>query len=184
MPISPDTGNYYVGKGAVYFTPVGGVERHIGNVPEFELEIEIEELEHFSSMEGTRSKDLTVAAQKSATLRILMDEWSYQNLSFALLGDTDNDSDGNITIDIMSENLIRGAIRFAGANDVGPQWNMNLPSVAFKPSAAIGLITDEWGQLEVTGTVEIVDGSFGTMTLQDSATTETATTTETGTTGA
>ena len=182
MANAPDTSNYYIGKGNVYFTPTGGVERHIGNVPEFEIEVNGEELKHFSSMEGTKSNDLTVITEKGATLRMLMDEWTYQNLSLQLLGEVGNEeTSGDISIDILSENIIRGQIRFVGNNDVGPRYNCTLPSVAFKPSSAINLISDEFGQLEVTGDIEITNSSFGTLVLQDSSSTETSTETETGT---
>lgn len=176
---SPNTGNYIVGKGNVFFTPVGGERRHVGNAPVFEIELGIEELEHFSSMSGVRVKDLVVIIEKSATVRMTLEEWTSLNLSMALLGAIDTDTEGNTTIDILSENLVRGKLEFEGTNDVGPRWNYVFPQVAFRPSSALSPISDEWGQIELEGEVEAVDGKFGTATLQDSASTEASTETST-----
>ncbi len=37
MPATPSIKNYYIGKGKVFWTPDGGAERELGNVPEFEF---------------------------------------------------------------------------------------------------------------------------------------------------
>jgi hypothetical protein len=170
---APNTGNYLVGKGNVYFTPVGGVRRHVGNAPAFEIELGIEELEHFSSMSGVRVKDLVVIIEKSATVRMTLEEWTAENVAMALLGTADEtDTEGNVQIEILSQNLIRGLLEFEGTNDVGPRWNYRFPQVAFRPNAALSPISDEWGTIEMEGEVEAVDGKFGTATLQNSAGTE------------
>ncbi|HUF57552.1 MAG TPA: hypothetical protein VMM55_13435 [Thermohalobaculum sp.] len=46
MPAAPSIDNYYIGKGVVYWTPESGVERDLGNVPEFEFSPDIEKLDH------------------------------------------------------------------------------------------------------------------------------------------
>lgn len=56
------TPNYTLGRGKVYFArftsgQVPGPFRYIGNTPEFNLTIELETLDHFSSDEGIREKD-------------------------------------------------------------------------------------------------------------------------------
>lgn len=176
MPTAaPSTKNYAVGKGKVYFTKEGGERRHVGNVAELEITVEIEELEHFSSMEGTRVKDLVVVLEKSGQIRMVMEEWVPENMEIALLGAMGTNTEGNITIDILSEDLIRGKLEFEATNSVGPKWDYVFPSIAFRPSGAIAPITSEWGQLEVEGEIEAVEGKFGTATLQDSAVTEAAT---------
>jgi hypothetical protein len=171
---SPNTGNYMVGKGNVYFTKSGGVRRHVGNVAAFELEMGIEELEHFSSMSGVRTKDLVIVLEKSASVRMTLEEWTRENLEMALLGDIDEDgaTDGGVVINILSQNLIRGRLEFEATNEVGPRWNLDFPQVAFRPSGALSPISDEWGQIELEGDVEAQSGNFGTATLQDSAVTE------------
>lgn len=72
------------------------------------------------------------------------------------------------SFNIYAKSEIIGKVQFVGANDIGPQLTMVLNKVMFRPSAAVGLITDEWGQLTITGEVLVDDtGVFGTMTHPD-----------------
>ena len=110
MPAAPDI--YYIGKGKVFWTPDAGVERELGNVPEFEFTPTIEKLDHYSSREGVRSKDRSVVLEKSATVRVLMEEWSLENLRLALMGGAAApDVDGNQALEILAEDEVRGAPR-------------------------------------------------------------------------
>ena len=170
MPAAPNINNYYIGKGKVYWTPDGGAERELGNVPEFEFTPSLEKLDHYSSQAGVRSKDRSVVLEKSAQLRIVMEEWSVENLALQLMGDTPADNgSGDMEFDLLAEDEIRGQIRFVGANSVGPQVTITLPLVSFIPSSAISLIGDEWGTLELAGEVLTSAGSFGTVTIKEPA---------------
>lgn len=169
MAVSPNVNNYYLGKGNVYVSetatePGTGDWRHVGNVPEFEFTPEIENLEHFSSMEGVRTKDRTIVLEKSGQLRMVLEEFTPENLAVALLGTQEDNSDGDAVIEIFAENSKRLAVKFVGSNDVGPRYEAFFPGVDFIPSAAIGLINEEWGNMELTGDVVTVGGSFGTIT--------------------
>lgn len=168
MPVSqnsPNVENYYIGKGIVYIKRTEDADYvDVGNVPEFEFTPEIERLEHFSSRAGVRSKDRTVVLEKAATIRLVMEEWTARNLALALLGTVDNANPDEVTIDIFSLNSITAAVKFVGTNEVGPKWTFELPNVEFIPSAALNPISDEWGQIEVTGDVLFDEAtqSFGT----------------------
>jgi hypothetical protein len=165
MATSPDVTNYYLGKGAVYVKLAAEAWRHVGNVPEFEVTPEIEELEHFSSMSGTRTKDRTVVIEKSMTLRILMEEFTAANLALALLGSVDTDTSGREIIDIFAVSEIRAAVKLIGANDIGQKFMWHFPEVDFLPTGSVNAITDEWGQLEVNGEVAVQsNGAFGRLT--------------------
>jgi hypothetical protein len=88
MPLSPSTDNYYVGKGKISFKPTGATTlRDIGNVTELETTPNLTTLEHFSSREGVKKKDKEVVTEKKLTVRMVMDEWTADNLAMALLGD-------------------------------------------------------------------------------------------------
>ena len=170
MPAAPSIDNYYIGKGKVFWTPDGGAERELGNVPEFEFTPALEKLDHYSSRGGVRTKDRSVVLEKSATVRIVMEEWSVENLQMTLMGGAAaDDGSGNMTFDLLAQDELRGALRFEGANSVGPQVTITLPLVSFKPSSAISPITDEWGTLELTGEVLTSAGSFGTVTHAEPA---------------
>jgi len=169
---SPNTDNYYVGKGKVYIKlSTDGEYVDIGNVPEFEFTPGIEKLEHFSSRAGVKSKDKSIVLSKSATLKMVMEEWTARNLSLALLGVADETDPSAVTIDILRDNVITAAIKFVGENEVGPKWTFEFPQVEFSPSAAINPISDEWGQIEVAGEViyQELSDSFGTATGDFSA---------------
>lgn len=100
---SPNTENYFIGKGNVYW--MGSEEtvwRHLGNVPEFEVSLTIDKLDHFSSMEGTRKKDRSIVREQGGTVRMVLEELTAQNLELALMGTAsaaavDLDTTGDIT---------------------------------------------------------------------------------------
>lgn len=151
---SPNTGNYYVGKGRVYFKADGeSVFRHMGNCAAMALTTEIEELDHFSSMEGVRSKDKSIVLEKSATLSITLEEWTAENLKLSLLGTITEQSGGDKEIEIFDVNTIAGELKFEGSNEVGPKHFVHLFNVSFKPGGELQLIGDDWGQIELEGDV-------------------------------
>lgn len=161
---SPNVDNYYVGKGIVYVqldTDADYVD--VGNVTAMEFTPAVEKLDHFSSRTGIRQKDKSVVIQLSATLNMTMEEWTARNIALTLLGDV-VESGGIVSIDILTNSAQEAAVKFVGANDVGPQWSFEFPSVSFTPSAALNPISDEWGALQVSGEVQAVNGSFGTAT--------------------
>ncbi len=168
MGTSPDVLNYYIGKGVVSIKLDGESSfRNIGNVPELELTPVIEKLDHFSSTAGIKTKDRSVATTVGGTLRIVLDEMTAENLQLALVGALDFDSASDTEIDILSLSELKGAVNFVGANDVGQQLDFSLLSVDFSAGAGVNLISDEWGQIEITGELLSVAGVFGTMTIRD-----------------
>jgi hypothetical protein len=69
MPVSPSTDNYYVGKGKISFKAVGDPDfRDIGNVSSLETAPNLTTLEHFSSREGVKKKDMEVVTEKKMTV--------------------------------------------------------------------------------------------------------------------
>jgi hypothetical protein len=171
MPVSPSTDNYYVGKGKISFKAVGEVAfRDIGNVSSLETAPNLTTLEHFSSREGVKKKDKEVVTEKKLTVTMVMDEWSAENLAMALLGDVSTDVDGNKVIDIFSRNSFEGELKYEGTNEVGPQMDIDLLRVVFKPGKSLNPISDEWGNIEVEGEA-LADtlGKFGTWTVREQA---------------
>jgi hypothetical protein len=95
----------------------------------------------------------------------VLDEWTAQNLAIALLGSLETDSAGRPVIKIFDATTVGGELKLTGTNDVGPKWEYHFLRVEFVPSAALGAITDEWGQIDITGNMIAVGGEFGTATL-------------------
>jgi len=169
---SPNVDNYIVGKGKVSIKrPGDAVFIDVGNVPEFEFTPNIEKLDHFSSRAGIRSKDKSVVLEKSGSLRMVLEEFTPRNLALALLGTPDESDPAAVTIDIMSETSVTCAVKFEGTNEIGPKWSLEFPAVEFSPSAALNPISDEWGQIEITGEVlyDEVNDRFGVATGDFSA---------------
>jgi hypothetical protein len=87
--VSPLVDMYYIGKGVVSIQlEAESTFRDIGNVPVFEFAPNVTTLPHFSSRYGVRAKDLEVITEKSAALNITMDEFTFENMKLALLGET------------------------------------------------------------------------------------------------
>jgi hypothetical protein len=156
--------NYTVGKGIVSFRKDGaGAYADMGNCTEFEFTPELEKLDHFSSREGVRTKDKSIVIQKSGTVRLVLDEWTRDNIALAVLG-TNAIVGGQSITEIFDSNAIKGSLKFTGTNEVGPKYEWVFPAVEFVPSSSISLLSDEWGTIELTGDVLISGGSFGTIT--------------------
>lgn len=86
--VSPLVSQYYIGKGVITIKLEGeSTARDIGNAPTFEFTPALTTLDHFSSRLGVRIKDLSVITEKSGTLNIVMDEFTYDNLMLTLLGE-------------------------------------------------------------------------------------------------
>jgi len=166
---APNPRNYRIGKGRGYFKRLGDTDfRALGNCPEIEFTPVIEKLEHFSSMEGVRVKDLDVVLEKGGTLRIVMEEATLHNLQMLLIGDVDMLDPEGPSIDILGGVSLEGEFRFVSSNDVGPKYNIHLYRVVFSPSGSLNLIDqDEVGNFEVEGESLIAipggpnEGKFG-----------------------
>lgn len=169
MADSPSVLLYQIGKGVVKFKKTGDlVARDVGNVPELELTPTVEKLEHFSSRAGTKVKDRVVVLQKSATVRIVMEEITAENLALAVLGSVGPESAGDAVVSILALSEITGELQFVGTNDIGQQVDMILNNISMVPEAGVNLISDEWGRIEITADV-LADqnGDFGTLTVRD-----------------
>lgn len=168
--ISPNTDNYYSGKGVMKFKKSPALTyRDIGDVPDFEITPNVTRMEHYSSRSGVRVKDQSLVAQRQLTCRIIMDEFTADNLALTLM--SPDPVAGVLLTDhylftgpIMSQAEIIGAVRFIGKNAVGAMLQIDLPTVTFAPGTAIKLIQEQYGTLEVTGEVAANPStqSFGT----------------------
>lgn len=84
---SPQTRNYLYGKGELFFRAEGsdGYD-HLGNAPAFNISLIEEKLEHFSSLSGTKTKDLQLITQKGASVAFTLEEFTAGNLVRAFKG--------------------------------------------------------------------------------------------------
>ena len=84
--------NYTLGRGRLYFdqydtgtTDTTG-ERYIGNTPEMTVNVESENLDHYSSDEGIRVKDDSIVLEINYAGSFITDEISNENLAYFFLG--------------------------------------------------------------------------------------------------
>ncbi len=91
MSTTPNTDNYTLGKGVVFFDQlVSGVytgERDLGNAPAFTFSIALETLDHYSSRGGLKAKDKEVISEVTPGLAFTLDEINKENLALLTLGD-------------------------------------------------------------------------------------------------
>lgn len=84
--------NYTLGRGKVYFGrfEAGSLQtnefRYVGNTPELNLTIESEELDHFSSDEGIREKDDSIALEVNRSGSMVCDDIQAENLALFFFG--------------------------------------------------------------------------------------------------
>ena len=153
MADAHNTDLYYLGKGILSFnrlvggSPVGFID--LGNASAFSITPAIEKLEHFSSREGIKKKDKTVIVSAGLTAKFTLDEYDRDNIAMALLGE---ESAG--VINLLSTPTIEGAVRFVGANDVGPNFQVDLWFCALQPTAEVGFINDAWGEITFEAEVQ------------------------------
>lgn len=163
--MAASTDNYYIGKGIVSFKKTGDTGfTDLGNVPELEFSFNINKLDHFSSRAGVKSKDKSVIIEKSATVRMVMEEVTLENMALAMGGTITTATDGSKSFGMMNLNAIEGILKFTPSNQIGKQHSWE-GTVSFAPSGSFNPISDEWGSVEVTGEI-LVDGSgnFGRWT--------------------
>jgi hypothetical protein len=95
MSLAPNTENYMLGRGRIYFNkfdangnPTGWLD--LGNAPAFAVGLTTDKLEHYSSRSGLRVKDKTVIMGIDVALKFTLDEFSVENLNLAFLGNIED----------------------------------------------------------------------------------------------
>jgi len=162
--LSPNTDNLTLPTGFCKWKGPGDADyRDLGEVLAFTFLLTATEQQHFSKRQGSRFNDFNATQQLTAEVRLTLEEQTSDNLVLALLGT--KAVGPPISIDIGTNSEIVGALRFIGTNDVGPRSQVDMPSVKITPGAALNLLSDGWGNMELTGKVngDPVTGSFGTL---------------------
>lgn len=92
MQEAPSNQNLRLGAGEILFNrfdddgvPTGFL--HMGNVETFELTTTDDRIQKFSSMKKSRPLYAERNRRRTATLRIVVDEWTAENLALGMLGD-------------------------------------------------------------------------------------------------
>ncbi len=92
-------GRVFLGKRADDGQPIE--VRSPGNVAELKLSLKTEVLEHYESQTGQRSLDHRMVKQKSATVNLIIEEFTKENLALALYGNHVTGTGGSVTAEIL-----------------------------------------------------------------------------------
>ena len=85
--------NYTVSKGELHFstfrpgTQIPAGFRFLGNAPEFNITVENETLDHFSSTRGIKEKDASIVLQTNASASLILDDIQIENLALFYFGE-------------------------------------------------------------------------------------------------
>lgn len=164
MATAPNTDNYTLGKGVVFFDQlVSGTyqgERDLGNAPAFTFNIALEKLEHFSSRGGLKAKDKEIISQITPGLAFTLDEVNKENLALLTLGDVSTETQvvGSVAAEVITANLEkRSDLAFRGITS----WE--LPYDSGTVIFVLGEVVT--GAAGATGIVTAIDGDSASGTL-------------------
>lgn len=163
------TKNYTLGRGKVYFsrfktgTQVPEGFNYIGNTPEFNLTIESENLDHYSSDAGIREKDDSVPLEVSRTGSFTTDDIQPENVALFFFGEK-----STVTQAIVASapetftDVVLGRAYKLGITDSNPTGYMGINATGF------GIVVDATPLVEDTDYT--VDLANGIVTLLETAT--------------
>lgn len=149
---SPNTDNYFIGKGNVYFKLVDADDstyRHVGNCPKFEFTPKPEVKKHYSAMEGTKVLDRVATISVEAEVSITCEEFTPENLAVALGAVQQTDG----SWDLLENSDVERAVKLVGTNDFGAKCQLILPRVFFTVSKAVSFIGEDWMNFDLVGEV-------------------------------
>lgn len=154
----PDIQNYTLGRGKIHFSrfktgtqnPSGFF--YIGNTPEFNLTIESENLDHFSSDEGIREKDDSVPLEVTRTGSMTTDNIDPKNVALFFFGTNSTLVQVEAltqTEDILS--VLAGHSYKLGQSAANPAGYFGIAELAFNVSAEGAVLTAATEDLTFTG---------------------------------
>lgn len=157
--------NHVLGRGKIYFdrfapnsdTPLG-IERYLGNTPSFGLSVETQELDHYSSEEGLRVKDLSVTMQIDMNGTVVTDNIDLDNIAMFFFGDKSTQAVSSLTGESDSfTNVAQGGSVQLGTSATHPAGLQNVSNVTVTGSGGTPSYT--------AGTDFVVDEALGRVTI-------------------
>lgn len=166
MASSPNTDNYTLGKGVVYFNQKNssGVymgERDLGNAPAFAFNIALEKLEHFSSRGGLKAKDKEIISQITPGITFTLDEINKANLALLTLAELNDVTQvaGSAVAEVVTAHIgMRSDLANRGVEFYTLPYDAG--TVIFVVGEVVSGVTGEGIVLAVTG-----DSATGTLTI-------------------
>jgi len=126
MAIAPNSENYTLGKGRLFFnqmTSAGALtnEMALGNAPNLTFSLAVEKLDHYSSTSGLRAKDKTVVTEVTPTVSFTLDEINRRNLRMLFYGTESAESqiDGEDDGYALTASSLEGVYYETGKRNIG-----------------------------------------------------------------
>ncbi|MBI4962500.1 MAG: hypothetical protein HY913_04425 [Desulfomonile tiedjei] len=146
-----DVEKFVTGGGIVTIKklPIGSYT-DMGNCPELTVETKTEKLEHFSSRGTFKSKDKSITTQKTATLKIKLDEVAQEQLAMYFQGIIDD----QYSIRPLEADELEYAVKFVPDYASGEEWTYEFWRVKISAAGTLNLIKmNEWAELEFEGEI-------------------------------
>lgn len=158
--------NYTLGRGKLHFsrfktgtqTPEG--YRYFGNTPEFNLTIESQDLEHYSSDEGIRELDDSVPLEVNRTGSLITDNIDSENVALFFFGSAATLTQASVVSDTETlSSIIAGRSYVLGVSSSNPAGYMGIDTSGFSVDVSGG------GSALVDGTDYTMDFDTGVLTF-------------------
>lgn len=156
MSTAPNTSNYSLGRGILYFDrqdsdglPTG--MRDLGNALNFSITTAVETLKHYSNRQTLKKVDREEPISAEAGGKFTLDEYARDNIALHVFGEFTSDE-----VRILTQSSVKGHLRFVGAADNDPRFQVDLWLCSIKPAGESTFLTDatEWGKLEFEFVIE------------------------------
>lgn len=128
--------NTVLGRGKLFFdrfldgTDTNTGERYLGNTPSFGLSVETQELEHYSSEEGLRVKDLSVTLQIDYSASFVTDNIDLDNVAMFFFGSKAVTTQGALSAQQDDLTVLQGMYYQLGMSQTNPVGLRNLTITA------------------------------------------------------
>lgn len=155
-----ETKAYTLGKGEVYFDQGQG-ERYFGNTTEFNITIESENLDHFDSDHGIRTKDDSVVLEITRSGSLVTDNISDENLALFFLGETSTVTQVATAVvgSALAPSAQKGYSYQLGKTTANPQGVRGATGVVLKKGATTLVLNTDYTLDAATGRVYILPTS-------------------------
>lgn len=177
----PNTKDYNLGRGALYFASplVAGLPvdyRHLGNAPEFNVSVEVETLEHQSSLTGLKVTDKEVVISQKISVSVSLDELNFDNVALFFSGATAVEAN-TVAISGFGSHVMIASIVLGRWYDIVDSagarvFNIDAADLTTMTASIAGVltITDDYLVDETFGRVMIVEGGVAGVTATETLT--------------
>jgi hypothetical protein len=171
MVSNVETKNYTIGRGDLLFAErkadgtLGGY-RPIGNTPAFNIGVQSESVQHFSSARGMRVQDRDVPVQTTYSASFQTDDINAKNLAALFLGDAETVSISSATGSTATLTDVELGLTYqVGVSAGNPMGVRNITITTLKKGAATLVEGTDYTADEARGLITILEG--GTVVAGD-----------------